>query len=82
MDALTNRASVLIVDDDAFNREGMRLYLTQRGFHVAEAGDETTALALAQQQRFDVAILDIAIPSGLTNARIRRIAPASAWRAA
>jgi DNA-binding NarL/FixJ family response regulator len=62
MDALVSRASILIVDDDAFNREGMRLYLTQRGFHVAEAGDETTALALAQQQRFDVAILDIAIP--------------------
>jgi CheY-like chemotaxis protein len=62
MDALTNRASVLIVDDDAFNREGMHLYLTRHGFAVAEAGDEATALALAQQQRFDVAILDIAIP--------------------
>jgi DNA-binding NarL/FixJ family response regulator len=62
MGGLADDASILIVDDDAFNREGMRLYLTQRGFHVAEAGDETTALALAQQQRFDVAILDIAIP--------------------
>ena len=62
MDALTNRASVLIVDDDAFNREGMHLYLTRHGFAVAEAGDEATALALARQQRFDIAVLDIAIP--------------------
>jgi CheY-like chemotaxis protein len=62
MDALSNRASVLIVDDDAFNREGMRLYLTRHSFAVAEAGDEATALALAQQQRFDIAVLDIAIP--------------------
>ncbi len=62
MDALTNRASVLIVDDDAFNREGMHLYLTRHGFAVAEAGDEATALALARQQHFDIAVLDIAIP--------------------
>ncbi len=62
MDTLTNRASVLIVDDDAFNREGMGLYLTRHGFAVAEAGDEATALAFAQQQHFDIAVLDIAIP--------------------
>jgi len=62
MSAPVKCPSVLIVDDDAFNREGMRLYLLQYNFYVAEAGDEASALALAEGQRFDVAILDIAIP--------------------
>ena len=35
--------TVLLVDDDAFNREGMRLYLEQEGFADLEAGSAVTA---------------------------------------
>jgi two-component system nitrate/nitrite response regulator NarL len=53
---------VLLVDDDAFNREGMRLYLNREGLNVVEAGDEATAWDLAQAQSLDAAVIDISIP--------------------
>lgn len=53
---------ILLVDDNIFNREGMRLYLQREGFNVQEAGDEATAWGLASAQRFDAAIIDISIP--------------------
>jgi DNA-binding NarL/FixJ family response regulator len=53
---------VLLIDDDAFNREGMRLYLRGEGVEVIEAGDVETAWAAAQTASFDAAVVDIAIP--------------------
>jgi DNA-binding NarL/FixJ family response regulator len=53
---------VLLVDDDVFNREGMRLYLNREGLDVVEAGDEATAWDLAQTQSLDAAVIDISIP--------------------
>ncbi len=55
--------SILLVDDDAFNRDGMRLYLEREGLVVTEAGDEATAWECAQATALDAAVLDIAIPS-------------------
>jgi DNA-binding NarL/FixJ family response regulator len=53
---------ILLVDDDAFNREGIRLYLTGQGMDVVEAGDEATAWQIAQTQPIEAAVIDISIP--------------------
>lgn len=53
---------ILLVDDNVFNRDGIRLYLTRKGFSIQEAGDETTAWRLAQNQAFVAAVVDISIP--------------------
>ena len=60
---------VLLVDDHAVVRNGVRLMLgTANDIEVAaEAETARDALSLAQAQRFDVALIDIALPdrSGL-----------------
>lgn len=53
---------VLIVDDDVLNRNGVRLYLQQQGFDVHEAGDARSAWQTVEEQRPDVAVLDIVLP--------------------
>ncbi|MBI5349437.1 MAG: response regulator transcription factor [Chloroflexi bacterium] len=53
---------ILLVDDDVFNREGIRLYLQSKGAEVVEAGDEATAWSLTESAAPDVAVLDISIP--------------------
>jgi serine/threonine-protein kinase PknK len=53
---------LLLVDDDVFNREGLRLYLTREGFAIHEAGDEAGAWQLATAVRPAVAVVDIGIP--------------------
>lgn len=53
---------ILLVDDNVFNRDGIRLYLTSQGFNLQEAGDQATAWELAQNQRFTAAVVDISIP--------------------
>jgi DNA-binding NarL/FixJ family response regulator len=53
---------ILLVDDDVFNREGIRLYLQSQGAEVVEAGDEATAWNLIEAASAEVAVLDISIP--------------------
>lgn len=55
--------TILLVDDDAFNRDGMRLYLEREGLTIAEAGDEATAWEHARTNALDAAVIDIAIPA-------------------
>lgn len=54
--------TILLVDDDAFNREGIRLYLKGQGYDVAEAGDAESAWGTTESGRFDAAVVDISIP--------------------
>ena len=54
---------ILIVDDDVFMRDGLRMNLTGKGFEVQEAGDEASAWTLASREPApDVAVIDISIP--------------------
>ncbi len=53
---------ILLVDDNAFNRQGMALYLQGEGLLVQECGDEEAARQLAEAQAFDAAVIDISIP--------------------
>jgi DNA-binding NarL/FixJ family response regulator len=54
---------ILLVDDDAFNREGVQLYLKREQMEVIEAGDEAAAWSAAQAQPLDAAVIDISIPA-------------------
>jgi DNA-binding NarL/FixJ family response regulator len=53
---------LLLVDDNEFHREGVRMFLAARGFDIQEAGDEETAQALAETHAFDAAVVDISLP--------------------
>ncbi|MFD9908301.1 response regulator [Streptomyces sp. NPDC059063] len=66
-------ARILLADDHALVRRGVRLILDGEGDLgvVAEAGDGAEAVALARETRPDLAVLDVAMPrlTGLQAAR-------------
>ena len=53
---------VLLVDDEVEFTAGVGKILRRRGFEVEEAGSGEEALALAEEGRFDVALLDVKMP--------------------
>jgi diguanylate cyclase (GGDEF)-like protein/PAS domain S-box-containing protein len=59
--------SLLVVDDDALNREMMMRRLSRRGFNVASAENGETAIIWVKQNKVDLVLLDIEMPgtSGL-----------------
>ena len=57
------RPGILLVDDDAAIREALRMALEDEGYHVLEAAEGATALAvLREQNRPLVALLDHIMP--------------------
>lgn len=54
---------VLLVDDNSFNRHGLKLYLEPKGFTVLEAGDFETGQQFVDETPPDIAIIDIVIPA-------------------
>jgi DNA-binding NarL/FixJ family response regulator len=63
---------ILIVDDDAFNREGVRLFLAQHNYAVWEADTVAAALEIAQREPLDAAIIDLILPEAAAGGRHRR----------
>ena len=59
---------LLLVEDDAALRQGLRRQLEAEGYRVDEAGDGAEGLFLAQEYPFDLAIVDLGLPkvNGLT----------------
>ncbi len=57
--------AILVVDDDAFNRDLLARRLGSQGHTVAEAADGEAALAMVAHRPFDLVLLDIVMP-GLT----------------
>ncbi|MGQ9561162.1 MAG: response regulator [Candidatus Oleimicrobiaceae bacterium] len=53
---------VLVVDDEQVMRDSLRAWLEDEGFEVATAEDALRALAIAKEQHFDVAVVDIRMP--------------------
>ena len=66
---------VLVVDDDVTVRDVVRRYLERAGHEVVLAGDGESALAMVEDRRPDLVVLDLMLPgiSGIeVCARIRR----------
>jgi two-component system response regulator PhoP len=59
---------LLLIEDDAALRQGLKRQLEAEGYRVDEAGDGAEGLFLAQEYPFDLAIVDLGLPkvNGLT----------------
>ena len=62
LDAAVHPARILIVDDDAHNRQLLEVMLTPQGFHVSTASSGKEALDLVAQQHPDLILLDVMMP--------------------
>jgi DNA-binding NarL/FixJ family response regulator len=83
MNSQDDRTSIVIVDDHALLREGLREILQrQDDMRVAgEAADSATAVDLAAREHPDIVLLDVEIPGGTaisTVSEIRSRSPGSA----
>ncbi|KGR85797.1 response regulator transcription factor [Lysinibacillus odysseyi] len=54
--------TILIVDDDQNVRKFVRIYLTEQGYQVLEASDGMDALRVLEQERCDIAVVDVMMP--------------------
>ena len=59
---MSRPASLLIVDDNADNRDVLSRRLRQRGYTAVAAADGVEALAMLAQSRFDLVLLDVEMP--------------------
>lgn len=70
---------ILLADDHAVVRQGLRVLLERAGFEVVgEAGDGQQAIQLAEKYQPDIAVLDVAMPvlNGIDAARgITKVSP-------
>jgi sigma-B regulation protein RsbU (phosphoserine phosphatase) len=64
-------SSILIVDDEELNREGLARRLQGRGFAVTVARSGREAIELLGGRRFDLVLLDIMMP-GMTGLEVLR----------
>src|ERR1700694_984427 len=58
----SNGTTVLVVDDEAANREWLRNILEPAGFTVIQAGGGREAIVLAKSRRPDLVLLDLMMP--------------------
>ena len=58
----TEASRILVVDDNADNRESLSRRLTRRGFFVAMAVDGEDALRILAESHFDLVLLDVMMP--------------------
>ena len=72
--AVGARRRILLVEADAPTRELLRLHLSLAGFDIEEIAEGTAALECARTRRFDLIVLDIAVPGldGITLCRAIR----------
>ena len=53
---------ILVVDDDAFNREIMTRHLERQGHIVSQASDGIVALEMLKKEAYDLVLLDVMMP--------------------
>jgi PAS domain S-box-containing protein len=74
-------ARVLLVDDNAVNRQVVKLFITQLAPRIVEAANGEEALARLREQPFDIVLLDVHMPVMDGKEAIRRIrASSEPWR--
>ncbi len=54
--------SALVIDDNFYNRDVASLALRHVGYQVSEAVDGIEALKILETERFDLIVLDLAMP--------------------
>ncbi len=59
---MSDKETILVVDDNRDNVEILRAFLESRGYTVAEAPDGKTALARMEQVRPELVLLDVMMP--------------------
>lgn len=60
---------LLLVDDDAFNLDGLKTYLVSKGYEVQTAQDMVTARRLFKMIPFSATIIDARLPEDISLAR-------------
>jgi CheY-like chemotaxis protein len=72
-------ASILIVDDDAMNRQVVARRLTREGYFVEAAASGAEAIEMLGRQRFDLLMLDLDMPGmdGITT--LKKIRADARW---
>ncbi|MEP6714942.1 MAG: response regulator, partial [Terriglobia bacterium] len=60
--SITGAGRILVVDDDALNRDMLSRQLERQGHHVDTAADGAAALAMLSATRFDMVLLDLMMP--------------------
>lgn len=74
-------ARVLLVDDNAVNRQVVKLFMAQAAPHIVEAANGEEALARLAEQPFDIVLLDVHMPVLDGRETIRRIRASDApWK--
>jgi CheY-like chemotaxis protein len=58
----STKASILIADDDASNREVLSYYLRRQGYEIHAVPDGEQALAAIAARRFSLVLLDVVMP--------------------
>src|SRR5687767_7123935 len=69
-------ATLLLVDDDAMNRDALARRLSRSGYKVLTADSGSAALRMIREERIDAVLLDVMMPgmSGLETLRqLRRV---------
>ena len=59
---MSDKIKLLIVDDEARFLATLARRLSRRGFQVITAADGPEAVAMARQEKFDIALLDLKMP--------------------
>src|SRR5215216_5163319 len=60
--AIMNNARILMVDDEAAIRLTLSTLLTRAGYNVSTAENGPEAIALLEQQAFDLLLVDLKMP--------------------
>ncbi len=71
---MSDKQKLLVVEDETTLRETLMYNLKREGYEVIGTGDGSEALELAREQKFDLIVLDVMLPSldGLSIVRILR----------
>ncbi len=59
---MKSRSQILVIDDDASNREALHLLLTGAGYQVQAAASGEEALKILQETPFEIIITDLFLP--------------------
>lgn len=59
---MNNDTRILVVDDEERIRRLLRMYLEREQYHIEEAEDGETALAMALTREYDLILLDLMLP--------------------